>query len=141
MSWKKIGQVRLTMTDNNGDTFIAILNNVPLATDLCDRLFSIITLLNSGHTCFLHKGFSTVYLGAKDIKVVTLPHSAQSKHTFLGEIKEMSKTKKLPSRKKIALEFVHQRLGDRSTKSLMAGYTANLWEYIDLRIDTDPFCT
>ena len=97
--------------------------------------------MNLGHNCLFHKRFWTVYFGTKEKNMVTLPHNAQSKHTFLGEIKEKSKTKKLPSRKKIALEFVHQRLGDRSTKSLMAGYTANLWEYIDLRIDTDPFCT
>ena len=44
-----------------------------------------------------------------------------------GEIKEMAKTKKLPSREKIALELLHQKLGHRSTISLLAGDTANLW--------------
>ena len=53
----------------------------------------------------------------------------------------MSKTKKLPSRKKIGLELLHERLGHRSTRSLLDGDTANAWEYIELRIDTDPFCT
>ena len=53
----------------------------------------------------------------------------------------MSKTKKLPSRKKIVLELLHQRLGHRSTRSLLAEDTANVWEDIDLRIDSDPFCT
>ena len=37
--------------------------------------------------------------------MVTLPRSSQRKHAFLGEIKEMPKTKKSPSRKKIALDF------------------------------------
>ena len=50
--------------------------------------------------------------------MVTLPHSAQSKHAFLGKIKDMSKKKKLPERKKNALELLHQRLGHRSTRSL-----------------------
>ena len=50
-----------------------------------------------------HKGFCTVYFGGKDKNVVTLPHSPQRKHAFWGEIKEMPKTNKLPSRKKIAL--------------------------------------
>ena len=72
---------------------------------------------------------------------VSLPYSAQRKHAFWGEIKEMSKTKKLPSRNKIALELLHQILGHISTRSLLAGDTANAWEDIDLRIDTDPFCT
>ena len=53
----------------------------------------------------------------------------------------MSKTKKLPSKKKSALELLHQILGHRSTRSFMAGYTSNVWEYIDLIIDPDPFCT
>ena len=92
------------MCDDHGDPFIATLHNVLLATYLCDRLFSINTLMNSGHTCLYHKGFCTVYLGAKEKNAITLPHSAQRKHAFLGKIKEMSKTKKLPSRKKIALE-------------------------------------
>ena len=51
-----------------------------------------------------------MYFGEKDKNVVTLPHSAQQKHVFLEEIKEMSKSKKLPSRKKIALELLHQIL-------------------------------
>ena len=58
---------------------------------------------------------------------VTLPHSSQRKHTFWWEIKEMSKTNKFPSRKKIALELLHQRLGHRSTRSLLAGDNANVW--------------
>ena len=44
-----------------------------------------------------------MYSGEKKENVVTLPHSAQRKHTFWGEIKENLKTKKLPARKKIAL--------------------------------------
>ena len=70
-----------------------------------------------------------------------LPHSAQRKHTFLGEIKEMSKTKKLPSKNKIALELLHQRLGNRSTISFLSGDTAYVWKDIGLRIYLDPFFT
>ena len=91
------------MCDNNRYPFIATLHNVLLAPDICNRLFSIITLKNLGHTCLFHKGFCTVYFGAKDKNAVTLPHISQRKHAFLEKIKEMSKKKKLPSRKKIAL--------------------------------------
>ena len=52
---KQKGQVQIKMCDDNGKTFITTLYNV-----LCDRLFSIITLINSGHTCIFHKGFCTV---------------------------------------------------------------------------------
>ena len=53
----------------------------------------------------------------------------------------MSKKDKFPARKKIALELLHQILGHRSTRSLLAGDTANVWEDVELRIDPDPFCT
>ena len=53
----------------------------------------------------------------------------------------MSKKNKYPARKKIGLELLHQRLGNRSTRSLLAGDTANVWEDVEPRIDPDPFCT
>ena len=66
--------------------------------------------------------------------MVTLPQ-----HAFLGERKCMSKTKKIPSRKKFSLELLHQRLGHRSTRSLFTGDNANVWEDIELRIDLELF--
>ena len=53
----------------------------------------------------------------------------------------MSKKNKFPARKKIALELLHQRLGHISTRSFLAGDTANVWEDVELRIYPDPFCT
>ena len=81
------------MCDDNGKTLIATLNNVLLAPDLCDRLFSIITLMNLGHTCIFHKGFCTVYFEAEKKNAVTLPHSAQRKNAFARKIKDISKEK------------------------------------------------
>ena len=80
-------------------------------------------------------------LWRKEKDKANFPHSAQRKHTFLLKIKEMSKTKKLPSKKKISLELLHQRLGHRSTRSFLSGYTDNAWEDIYLRIDQDPIFT
>ena len=89
--------------------------------------------MNAGHTCIFQKVFFTVYLVSEKKNSVTLPHSAQRKHAFAGKIKNMSK--------KIALELLHQILGHRSTKSLLDGDTSNVLEYVELRIDPDPFCT
>ena len=115
------------MCDNHVYPFISTLHNVLLTPDLCDRLFSIIKLMNPGYTCLFHKGFCTVYFGLKEKNAVTLPHSAQRKHEFLGKMKEMPKTKKLPSRKKISLESLNQILYHRYTRSLLAGDSANVW--------------
>ena len=49
---KQKGSVRIQMCDDNGKTFVATLYNILLAPDLCERIFSIITLMNAGHTCF-----------------------------------------------------------------------------------------
>ena len=129
------------MCNNNRDTFISTLHNVLLAPDLCNRLFSIITLINLEHTCLFHKRFCMVYFGANKKNAVTSPHSAQNKHEILWKKKEMSKTKKLPSRKKIILELLHQRLGHRYTRLLSAGDTDNVWKAIELRIYLHPFFT
>ena len=129
------------MCDDNEESFIATLYNILLAADLCDTLFSIITLMNAGHNCLFQKGFCTVYFGAEKDSAVTLLHSSHRKHAFTGKIKDMSKRNKLLARKKIALEFLHQRLGHRSTRSLLAGDTANVWEDVELRKYPDPFCT
>ena len=87
---KQKGSVRIQMCEDNGKTLFATLYNVLLAPDLCDRLFSIITLMNAGHTCIFHKGFCTVYFGAKEDNAVTLPHSALRKHAFSGKNQDVS---------------------------------------------------
>ena len=84
--------------------------------------------MNAGHMCLFQKGFCTVYFGSKEDNTVTLPHSAQGKHAFTGKHQDVSK--KSPAGKKIALELLHHRLGHRSTISLIAGDTANVWEYV-----------
>ena len=48
------------MCDDNGKNFIATLYNVLLAPDLCNRLFSIIELMNAGYNFLFRKGFCTV---------------------------------------------------------------------------------
>ena len=55
---KQKGQVRIQMCNYNGKTFIATLHNALLAPDLCNRLFSIITLMNSGQTFLFTKSFA-----------------------------------------------------------------------------------
>ena len=138
---KQKGSVRIQLFDDSGETFIATLYNVLLAPDLCDRLFSIITLMNSGHKCLFHKGFCTIYFSEKEDNAVTLPNSAVRKHAFMVKRMESSKKnpKRNPKRKKVTLELMHQRLGHISTRSLIAGDTANVWEDAELKIDPDPF--
>ena len=55
---KQKGSVQIQMCYNNGKKFIAIIYNVLLSLDLCNRLFSINMLMNAGHTCLFKKGFA-----------------------------------------------------------------------------------
>ena len=82
-----------------------------------------------------------MYSGDKNKNVVTLPHSAQKKHAFFGETKQISKSKKMAFVKKFALGLLHHILGHRSNISLMAGYATNVWKDIELRIYPVPFFT
>ena len=95
---KQKGKVQIRMCDDNRDHFIVSLHNLLLAPDLCDRSFSIITLINLGHTCLFNKGFYTVYFGNKKKNAVTMPHIAHRKHAFLVKTNEKAKSKKLASR-------------------------------------------
>ena len=97
--------------------------------------------MNAGHTFLFQKGFCTLYFGEKENNAVTLLHSAHIKHAFTGKIQNVTKKNKSPARKKISLELLHQILGHRSTRLLLAGDTVNVWEDVELRIDPDPFCT
>ena len=75
-----------------------------------------------------------MYFGAENDNAVTILYSAHRKHAFTGKIKNMSKKNKFPARKKILLEMPYKRLGHISTRSLLAGDTANVWEDVELRI-------
>ena len=77
-------QAQIKMCDGNGDTFIATLHNVLLALDICNRLFLVIKLINSGHTCLFYKLFCTVYFGDKR-KMRLLYHIVHSLNIHFGE--------------------------------------------------------
>ena len=70
------------MPDDNGKPFIATLYNVLFALDLCNRLFSIIALMNLGHTCLFKKYSCTVFFSANGNNTVTLPHSVHKNMHF-----------------------------------------------------------
>ena len=80
-------------------------------------------------------------LRSKGENTLTLPHSEKSKHAFLGEIKKIPITKKIPCRKMITSQLLHQKLGHRHNISLLSGDTANFWEDFELIIDPESFCT
>ena len=55
--------------------------------------------------------------------------------------KENPKSQKQVTKNKVSLELLHQRLGHRSTSSLLTRDNENVWQDIDIRVDPDPFFT
>ena len=135
---KQTKEVQIKMRDNNGKPFIDMLYNVLFAPYLCDRLFTIITLMNSGYTRLFYKVFCKILLINNEKNEVTLPHIAHQKYAFLVKTKESSKPQKEIPKKKVSLELLHQRLEHRYTSSLLARYTTNVWKEIELSLDPDP---
>ena len=70
-----------------------------------------------------------------------LPHSEERKYTFLVKTKESSKPQKQIPKRKVSFELLHQWLGHMYTRLLLDGDTTNVFQYIDIRVDPDPFCT
>ena len=65
---------------------------------------------------------------------MTLLHILQKTCIFGKNEGKVKITKKIP-KKIVSLEFLHQRLGHRFTRSLLAGDTENVWQDIDIRVD------
>ena len=97
-------------------------------------------MMDLGNTNLFHKGFCTVLFSSNEQNAGTLPHIAQQIHVFLLKTKGKKLQRKITKRK-VSLELSHQRLVHRSTRSLLDVDNVIFWQEIELRVDTDPFCT
>ena len=129
------------MRDNNGKPFITALYNVLLALDLCNKLFSIITLMNLVHTWIFRKGFCMVLFSDKKQNVVTLRHSIQRKIYIFGTNEGKFIITKANSLKESFLGVIPSEIKHRSTRLLLVGYASNVCQEIELRLDPDPYCS
>ena len=80
---KQNGDIQIKMCNNNGYTFITTMHNLFLTPDLYDKLFSIITLINLGHTCLFYKGFCMVQFGQK-LKMWLFYHVVHNRNMHFG---------------------------------------------------------
>ena len=97
--------------------------------------------MNFGHTFLFHKNICTVFFSDNEYNAMISPHIAQRKHAFLVKATEKSKSQKQIPKRKVSLELLHQRLGHRSTRSLLDRYAENVWKYVELKVHIDLFCT
>ena len=92
------------MCDDNLKPFIDMLCKLLLAPDLCDKLFSIIALIDQVNTYLFHKGFCIIFFGDTKYNAVILPHREHRKHAFLVNTKEKKKSQNQIHKKKLSLE-------------------------------------
>ena len=85
-----------------------------------------------------HRGWQSLTLMKN---TVTLTHNRHIEHAFLVKTKERSKPKRPILTKKFSLDLLHQILGHFFTRSLLSGYTVNVWKDIKFKVYADPFCT
>ena len=87
------------MCDNNGKTFIATLYNVLLAPDLCTILFSIITLMNAGHTCLFQKRVLHGVLRSREEKCGNITTQCTKETCISRKNQQCVKEKQITSKK------------------------------------------
>ena len=112
-----------------------------MAPDLCGQLFSILMLMNLVHTCLFHQVFacfSSVIINRTQLHY----HAAhREKHYHLMKMEGESKSQKKVPKNKISLGLLHQRMLNKSTRSLLSRDNANVWQEIEVGVDPETFCT
>ena len=103
------------MRDKNGKPFIATLYNVLLSPSYSVH---VTTKITRWHYRTAHK-----------------------KNSLLVKRKEKSRPQNQIPKKRVSLRLLHQRLGHRSTRSLLDWDTEFFWQDIELRVDHYPFFT
>ena len=102
---KQKWQVQIKIYDNNGDTYIVKFHNVILALDLFNRLFLIITLMNSGHNCLFYKSFLCDVLFWQGEKCDYFTTYCTAETCILGRNKGNFKIKEIAPKKKLLWNY------------------------------------
>ena len=123
---KKTREVQIKIRDENGKPFIVTLYNMILAPDSCNRLFSIVTLMNLGHTWLLYKGVLHGLFWWKQTEHGDITVYCTKKTCNRGKNEGKVKIKKQIPKNKFSLELLHQILGHRFKRSLLHGYIKNV---------------
>ena len=135
---KQQGKVRIRMHDDVGRPFQIVLEEVLYILALAERLFLILMCTDKGHKCLFDNGYCTISFGSEGGNAVTLSQHHEHQRTLPTKIRDQ---KWKPARSRISLERLHQRLGHRATRSLIAADTAGLWADTEIWMSPDPFCT
>jgi transposase InsO family protein len=142
------GKIRLSMYDDNGNVLDAVLHDVMYVPGLSRRLFSITRFARHGHYATIRSGSTTLYFGeqqspvtltndgsramAADVTVVAEnPHHAIPYHRSHDHS---------ANKKRTSLELLHQRLGHRKCRALLAASEHGVWADTLVRMGPEEEC-
>jgi len=142
------GKIRLNMLDDNGNTLNAVLHDVMYVPGLSRRLFSITRFARHGHYATIRSGSTTLYFGAQQ-SPVTLTNDGT--HTMAADATVINENEQhaVPShrshdhsvnKKRASLELLHQRLGHRKCRALLAASEHGVWADTLVRMGPEEEC-
>jgi transposase InsO family protein len=144
------GKIRLQMTDDNGDVLNAVLHDVMYVPGLSRRLFSITRFARHGHFATIRSGSTTLYFGEQQSPVTlcssdgTRPMAAD-----ITVIPTETETHVVPAnrnhdhsanKRRTGLELLHQRLGHRKCRAILAASEHGVWADTMVRMGLENEC-
>jgi len=144
------GKIRLNMTDDNGEPLNAVLHDVMYVPGLSRRLFSITRFARHGHYATIRSGSTTLYFGEQQSPVTLTSDGSRPMAADATVIQDtMSQGHRIPSnhshdhsvnKKRTGLELLHQRLGHRKCRALLAASEHGVWADTMVRMGPEEEC-
>jgi len=129
------GKIRLAMTDDNGNALNAVLHDIMYVPGLNRRLFSITRFARHGHYATIRSGSTTLYFGEQQLPV-TLTNDGSRPMAADATVVDERAQHTVPfncshdhsaNKKRTGLELLHQRLGHRKCRALLAASEHRVW--------------
>jgi transposase InsO family protein len=142
------GKIPLAMTDDNGNALNAMLHEVMYVPGLSRRLFSITRLARHGHYATNRSGSTTLYFGEQQLPV-TLTNDGSGPMAADATVVDKRGQHTVPfnrshdhsaNKKRTGLELLHQRLGHRKCRALLAASEHGVWADTVVRMGPEEEC-
>jgi hypothetical protein len=129
------GKICLSMYDGNGNMLNAVLHDVMYVPGLSRRLFSITRFARHGHYATIRGGSTTLYFGEQQ-SPVTLTNDGSRAMAANATVVAENTQHTIPyyrshdhsaNKKRTSLELLHQHLGHRKCRALLAASEHGVW--------------
>jgi len=136
------------MTDDNGNPLNAVLHDVMYVPGLSHRLFSFTRFAQHEHYATIRNGSTTLYFGIQQ-SPVTLTNDGSCAMAADATVINKKVQHAVPSnrshdhsanKKRVGLELLHQRLGHRKCRSLLAASEHGVWADTMVRMGPEEEC-